>query len=214
MKNQINEEIKRVNDLINKIDNKNYLNEDILSDLGDFISKTTSKIKDSEIVKKISDFFSDAFSDISDERAILTPDVKTSDDDFYKKILDCVGAPHTKDNMLFFYAWRQSEGGTAANNPFNTTRKKEGASLYKKNTAGVKNYKSVDDGIKATCETLKLPYYTDIVSGLKNDVGLKKLSRMASIDKWGTGDLLSKVADGYLDGKEPKPKPINKGSMA
>ena len=116
--------------------------------------------------------------------------------------------------MAFFYAWRQSEGGTAANNPFNTTMKMPGATTYKNNTHGVKNYKSVEQGIEATCKTLKLHYYTDIVDGLKNDVGLKKLSRMSSIKTWGTGDLLSSVADGYLSGNSPKPKDINKGYYA
>jgi hypothetical protein len=76
------------------------------------------------------------------------------------------------------------------------------------NSVGVKNYQSMEDGVKATCDTLKLGHYTDIVNGLKNDVGLYKLSRMESLKKWGTGPLLSKVADGYLAGASPKPKPI------
>jgi hypothetical protein len=62
--------------------------------------------------------------------------------------------------------------------------------------------------VKATCDTLKLRHYTDIVDGLKNDVGLYKLSRMQSLKKWGTGGLLAKVVDGYLAGASPKPKPI------
>jgi hypothetical protein len=144
----------------------------------------------------------------------LIPKTTTTDDEFYKKILSCLGAEPTKGNMSFFYAWRQAEGGTAANNPFNTTMKMPGATKYKDNTHGVKNYKSVEDGIEATCKTLKLRYYTDIVDGLKNDVGLKKLSRMSSLKIWGTGDLLASVADGYLKGNSPKPKDINKGYYA
>jgi hypothetical protein len=92
--------------------------------------------------------------------------------------------------------------------------KMPGATKYKDNTHGVKNYKSVEDGIEATCKTLKLHYYTDIVNGLKNDVGLKKLSRMSSIKTWGTSNLLASVADGYLSGNSPKPKDINKGYYA
>jgi hypothetical protein len=130
----------------------------------------------------------------------------TSDDDFYKRVLQCLGAKPTKGNMAFMYAWRQSEGATAKFNPFNTTKKMPGSTKF--NSVGVKNYKSMEDGIKATCETLKLEHYTDIVNGLKNDVGLYKLSRMESLKKWGTGPLLAKVADGYLAGASPKPKPI------
>lgn len=213
MKKKLISEINRINDLNKKINSKQYINEDFFSDLTNLISSTTSKIKDSDSLKKITDFFSNTlFGSTSNSKSIS--DVKTTDDDFYKKILDCIGAPHSKDNMLFFYAWRQAEGGEAMNNPFNTTRKREGATLYKNNPAGVKNYPTVNDGIEATCETLKLPYYTDIVNGLKNDVGLYKLSRMSSIEKWGTGDLLSKVADSYLSGKTPKPKEIYKSSLS
>jgi hypothetical protein len=131
----------------------------------------------------------------------------TSDDEFYKKVLQCLGAQPTKGNMSFMYAWRQSEGATAKFNPFNTTKKMSGTTNF--NSKGVKNYRSMEDGIKATCETLKLGYYTDIVNGLKNDVGLYKLSRMQGLKKWGTGPLLAKVADGYLAGASPKPKPID-----
>jgi hypothetical protein len=134
------------------------------------------------------------------------PNKTTSDDEFYKKVLECVGAKPTKSNMLFMYAWRQSEGATAKFNPLNTTKKMPGATNF--NSVGVKNYKSMEDGVKATCDTLKLRHYTDIIDGLKNDVGLYKLSRMQSLKKWGTGGLLAKVVDGYLAGASPKPKPI------
>lgn len=130
----------------------------------------------------------------------------TSDDEFYKKVLQCLGAKPTKGNMSFMYAWRQAEGAKAKFNPFNTTKNMPGATRF--NSVGVKNYKTMEDGIRATCETIKLGYYTDIVNGLKNDVGLYELSRMESLKKWGTGPLLAKVADGYLAGASPKPKPI------
>jgi hypothetical protein len=130
----------------------------------------------------------------------------TSDDEFYKKVLQCLGAKPTKGNMLFMYAWRQSEGAKAKFNPFNTTKNMPGATRF--NSVGVRNYKTMEDGVRATCETIKLGYYTDIVNGLKNDVGLYELSRMESLKKWGTGPLLAKVADGYLSGASPKPKPI------
>jgi hypothetical protein len=137
------------------------------------------------------------------------PSKTTSDDDFYKKVLECLGAKPTKGNMDFMYAWRQSEGAKADFNPFNTTKNMPGATIY--NNAKVKNYKSKEDGIKATCDTLKLSYYNDIVNGLKNDVGLYELSRMRSLKTWGTGELLAKVADGYMGGASPKPNPIDTG---
>jgi hypothetical protein len=137
------------------------------------------------------------------------PDKMTSDDDFYKKVLACVGAKPTKGNMSFMYAWRQSEGAKANFNPFNTTMNMPGATIY--NDSKVKNYKSMEDGVKATCDTLKLDNYRDIKEGLIKDVGLYKLSRMKGLKKWGTGPLLAKVADGYLAGATPKPDPIDTG---
>jgi hypothetical protein len=141
---------------------------------------------------------------VSDEKI---PNRTTSDDEFYKKVLKCLGAEPTKGNMSFMYAWRQSEGGKATFNPFNTTKNIPGATIY--NSHKVKNYQSMEDGVRATCETLKLGYYSDILNGLKNDVGLYELSRMEGLKKWGTGKLLAKVADGYLAGATPKPGPID-----
>jgi hypothetical protein len=141
---------------------------------------------------------------VSDEKI---PNRTTSDDEFYKKVLKCLGAEPTKGNMSFMYAWRQSEGGKATFNPFNTTKNMPGATIY--NSHKVKNYQSMEDGVRATCETLKLGYYSDILNGLKNDVGLYELSRMEGLKKWGTGKLLAKVADGYLAGATPKPGPID-----
>lgn len=189
-----------------QITNSHKLNEQN-EDIMDFISKLFMGDKNlfSTILSNL--MKGDDKIDASEFTDKLVKDVKTSDDDFYKSVLKCLGAQPTKGNMSFMYAWRQSEGGQADNNPFNTTMKMKGATNY--NSVGVKNYRSFEDGVKATCKTLKLSYYTDIVNGLKNDVGLYELSRMNSLKKWGTGDLVAKVANGYLKGHNPKPKPID-----
>jgi hypothetical protein len=139
----------------------------------------------------------------------------TSDDDFYKSILKCLGAEPTKSNMLFMYAWRQAEGGKAKNNPFNTTLKIPGATNY--NSVGVKNYSTPEEGIDATCKTLKNGRdkygYDKIIDGLKNDVGLSKLSDAVINSKWGTKDLLRKVSQGYIAGNSPKPHSINRSEI-
>lgn len=139
----------------------------------------------------------------------LVKNLNTDDDNFYKYVLRCLGAKPTKGNMSFMYAWRQAEGGDAKYNPFNTTIKMRGTTNY--NKVGVKNYPTFDSGVNATCKTLKLSHYDDIVNGLKNDVGLYELSRINSLKKWGTGELVSKVADSYFRGNTPKPKPIFSG---
>lgn len=138
------------------------------------------------------------------------PNKTTSDDDFYKNVLKCLGAEPTKSNMLFMYAWRQAEGGNAKNNPFNTTQKMEGATNY--NKIGVKNYRTSEDGVRATCKTLingRDKYgYNKIIDGLKNDVGLSKLSDAVVSSKWGTKDLLTRITKDYIAGISPKPKDI------
>ena len=129
-----------------------------------------------------------------------------SDDDFYKSILDCIGAKPTRSNLLFMYAWRQAEGGDAKNNPFNTTQKWPGATNY--NSTGVKNYQTAQDGIQATCKTLKNGKYEKVVQGFKNDVGLSQLSDAVVSSKWGTKDLLTRITRDYISGISPKPKDI------
>ena len=142
------------------------------------------------------------------------PNKKTSDDDFYKSILKCIGAEPTKSNMLFMYAWRQAEGGGSANNPFNTTQKWPGATVLKNSSAGVKNYKTPEDGIQATCKTLKNGRYQKVIDGFQNDVGLSALTDAVVSSKWGTKDLLRKVTQGYIAGNTPKPHPINPTAIA
>ena len=139
----------------------------------------------------------------------------TPDDDIYKSVLSCIGAKPTKDNMLFMYAWRQAEHSlyekkpAAKNNPFNTTQPMNGATRLKGNTHGVKNYQTTQDGIRATCDTLKNGKYEEILKAFRNDEGLDALKNAVSYSPWGTsGDLLSQVIDGYVDGYEPKPGPI------
>ena len=139
----------------------------------------------------------------------------TPDDDIYKSVLSCIGAKPTKDNMLFMYAWRQAEHSlyekkpAAKNNPFNTTQPMNGATRLKGNTHGVKNYQTTQDGIRATCDTLKNGRYENIIDGFKTNAGLETLKNAVSSSPWGTSnDLLSRVIDGYVDGYEPKPGPI------
>jgi hypothetical protein len=121
---------------------------------------------------------------------------------FYKKILDELDAPVTKENLAFFYAWRQAEGAKAAFNPFNTTQSKEGSTLWNclkkkdgKCSAGVRNYKTENDGVEATVKTLTNGLYRCIVNGLQNNVGAKEIAECDSLEKWGTRDGISKVLE-------------------
>jgi hypothetical protein len=191
----------------NKIKSLYNINEDGAGDILKGLSDTiVNMIKTGNFGTNSSD--SSDLTDLIDSDKL--PNKTTSDDDFYKSVLKCIGAEPTKSNMLFLYAWRQAEGGGAKNNPFNTTQKMEGATNY--NKIGVKNYRTSEDGIEATCKTLingRDKYgYDKIIDGLKNDVGLSKLSDAVVNSKWGTKDLLSRITKDYIAGISPKPKDI------
>ena len=191
------EEIKH----IKKIQN---INESFFSDL-------LSGFKDSKFAKSVLDLLNKYKNDEgskknnSEKISLNFKDIKinrpsSSDDMFYKKVLEGINADTTNENMLFFYAWRQAEGAKATYNPFNTTQGKDGSTLWnclrKKGgqcVGGVRNYKSESDGIESTIKTLKNGHYPCIVNGLKNNTGAVKISECSDLKVWGTGDLVKKV---------------------
>src|SRR6516162_9106707 len=87
-----------------------------------------------------------------------------------QQVLQGVGAPITPANMQFVNAWQQAEGGTAANNPFNTTQTMPGSSFYNQlgGGIGVQSYGSPQQGIQATIRTLQNGNYGNILSALRS----------------------------------------------
>ena len=126
----------------------------------------------------------------------------TTDENFYKKILEILGAPASNENLKFLYAWRQAEGKAGKYNPFNTTYILPGSTNFNKD--GVKNYLTIEDGLSATIKTLKNNRYDCIVNGLKNDIGASEIAKCECLFTWGTGDLVSKVVNSYNLGSSPK----------
>jgi hypothetical protein len=129
-----------------------------------------------------------------------------TDNSFYAKLLENLGAPISEENLKFLYAWRQAEGSGGKYNPFNTTWELPGSVSVNKD--GVKSYKSIEDGMVATIKTLRKSTYTCIVNGLKNDIGADKIAECESLKTWGTGDLVSQVLRGYNSGASPKIKSL------
>lgn len=127
------------------------------------------------------------------------------DEAFYEAILSSLGAKSTPEKIKFLKAWRQAEGGKAKNNPFNTTKKMPVDGITNYNSVGVKNYPDRQTGLDATVKTLMLPYYSELVSKLKNDsITAEELAATDDLSTWGTGTLVSKV----LSGKSVNPPPI------
>jgi hypothetical protein len=75
-------------------------------------------------------------------------------DAFYRDVYAGLGLTPTPELMRFAQAWRLSEAGRAAWNPFNTTWARGKASDY--NTVGVGNYPDRAAGLAATVGTLRL----------------------------------------------------------
>jgi hypothetical protein len=73
--------------------------------------------------------------------------------DFAKRITMGLGAKVTLHNRRAWASQMQAEGGSAKNNPFNTTMPMPGATNF--NSVGVKNYVNAEQGIQATIKTLK-----------------------------------------------------------
>jgi hypothetical protein len=124
----------------------------------------------------------------------------SEDKGFYTKVLSNIGAPISKENLLFFYAWRQAEGAKSTYNPFNTTQPTEGSTLWNclskksgKCVGGVRNYKTKQDGIDATVKTINNGNYKCIVDGLKGNKGAAKIAECPDLKKWGTGGGVTRV---------------------
>ncbi len=84
-------------------------------------------------------------------------------------LLARLGAPACQDNLIVIVSWEVAEGTAAAYNPLATTHDYPGATEF--NAAGVKNYPSLQAGLQATIETLRLGAathgYGAIVRGLE-----------------------------------------------
>ena len=172
------------------------------------MKKKNILISEQQFMDLLSNFFKKIFdgndSQESSEKPITSKISDVKDEDFYKKLLQKLGAQSTDENLKFLYAWRQSEGKAGKYNPFNTTQPMPGATNF--NSVGVKNYASMDDGLNATIKTLNNGRYNCIVNGLKNNIGAKKITQDCSneLKTWGTGDLIAKVISGYDSGASPK----------
>lgn len=209
MKNSLREQLERQRELMSFMEQANIgqsIAQAIKSGIGRSLLGLALGDEDIEVDQ-------DSTSSTSDEVAPLTK--TTTDDEFYKSILKGIGAPITDENMKFFYAWRQAEGGKAKNNPFNTTQPKPNSTFYnclKKGISGcksgVRNYMSSRDGIDATVKTIKNGRYQNIIDALKSGDSAEKSAQALKSSPWGTGQLALKVVQSYNSGSTPKPPQI------
>ena len=174
------------------------------------VSGSSSSTSSASLTKATPEFLK-SLVDSLEQKGVSSEDLKKhvntiqlaglTDKNFYMKLLESLGAPISDENMKFMYAWRQAEGKGGKNNPFNTTWNLNGSTTM--NSAGVRNYLTLEDGMVATVKTLKNGRYGCILDGLRNDIGAANIAKCESLKTWGTGDLVAKVVSSYNSGSNP-----------
>lgn len=105
-----------------------------------------------------------------------------------KEFARAIGAPFTAQVDLFFRAWAQAEGCLAAYNPFATTQSMEGATNF--NSVGVKNYRTWQDGVRATTMTItnpRYPAYAPFLAEIRKGSSALVMAQKLIATPWGTG---------------------------
>lgn len=116
--------------------------------------------------------------------------------EFARRVTEGLGAKVTLHTRRAWAAQTQAEGGSAKNNPFNTTQPMPGATNY--NSVGVKDYVSPSQGIAATVKTLKQNGhgYEKICKLLRANAPATEIVGAIGDSDWGTD---SKLALAVLD---------------
>lgn len=111
---------------------------------------------------------------------------------FARSVLATIGAPQTPANINSLLSWMHKEFPTwppmASNNPFATTYSMPGATSF--NSVGVRNYRSLAEGILATARTLLGGGYSDVIAALRSGNGLCGRS-FAGLSRWSGGGYSS-----------------------
>lgn len=110
-------------------------------------------------------------------------------------VLRGIGAPVNQNNLALLRAWQQAEGGGTANNanfnPLNTTQPARGAGSI--NSVGVRSYRSAQQGIQATVQTLLNGHYTNVIHALRSGAAPSVTAQAIADSPWGTGGGVLRV---------------------
>lgn len=124
---------------------------------------------------------------------------------FTAEVTKRLGAEVTLHTRRAWAAELQAEGGSAKNNPCNTTLSLPGATNY--NSIGVKNYPTPEVGIEATVKTLKEnngQRYFKIRRRLRANDSATRIVRGFGESAWGTNlELVLAVLDDVIHSRTP-----------
>ena len=141
---------------------------------------------------------------------------------FFSDVLDQLGIPDNQGAIDFLTTWAKYEKRAAGKphgfNPLNTTKdmKKLDPNQTNFNTNKgfpVKSYSTYQVGVKATADTLKLPYYKNIVKALKDGKPAKLAYNTPGIARelktWGTQTFAKNFVD-FAQAAKPTKKEVQK----
>lgn len=124
--------------------------------------------------------------------------------EFANRLTAKLGAKITLHTRRAWQAQMQAEGGSAKNNPFNTTQPMPGSIDY--NAVGVQQYKTAQQGVEATVKTLRYKNhgYERIIAKLKENAPATEIVKAIGESDWGTsGNLASRVLDDIKHDRAP-----------
>jgi ABC-type transporter Mla subunit MlaD len=127
--------------------------------------------------------------DISDVADAFQGDHHVSYGDWANAFLRVMGAPRCHENMVVTVAWQVQEGTQAAWNPLATTHRMNGSTDF--NHAGVQNYRSLQQGLRATQETIEHGWqtygYGAIMRSMHDCPNALETARAIAASKWCDG---------------------------
>lgn len=136
---------------------------------------------------------------------------------FFSQVLSSLNIPVSEGAIQFLITWSNFEKRAAGRphgfNPLNTTkdlsRIDKGQTNFNRNNGyPVKSYSTQEFGVKATADTLKLPYYKNIVAALKAGappaLAYQKKGIAREIRTWGSHTFANK----FIDAADSKKKTV------
>jgi hypothetical protein len=105
--------------------------------------------------------------------------------EFTRAVLLKLNAPIDGGRLALGVAWAAFEGSDAKNNPWDTTLNTAGSTDY--NSEGVKNYRTFDEGVDATVQTLLEVDYATLVRNLRNPgCPIRTIRASLNASPWGS----------------------------
>ena len=131
-------------------------------------------------------------------------------EEFARMLCGAMGWAVSQQNLDALVAWQSAENTEAAYNPLATTEGWAGATEF--NSAGVKDYASIADGVAATRATLTNGLYGPVVTCFTMQQPAATTAAAIDGSPWGTKNVVGVVANVLADRSAYYLTPIGPGS--